>query len=105
MTKQGGWKHSRETRAKIAQTSRARWEDPEKRAAASEATKARMADPAVRERIRAGMRKAALTSDDLSALRVVWRKTSAAARARFLNELFSAVCSTSAPEPHDRSVT
>jgi uncharacterized phiE125 gp8 family phage protein len=37
-----------------------RWEDPAKRARVSEATKARMADPAVRQRIRDGMRRASI---------------------------------------------
>lgn len=101
--KTGGWHHSPESRAKIAASNRARWDNPAKRAAVGEATKARMADPAVRQRIKDGMRDALGQSDELRTLRAIWAATRLAARARFLAELLSPVCAASEPEPLDRS--
>ena len=48
----GGWKHSDETRARISATMQSR------RLETSQNTKLRMANPAVRQRIREGMRAA-----------------------------------------------
>lgn len=89
MTKPGGWKHSPETRAKITATNIARWNDPAKRASFGEAIKARMADPAIRQRIKDGMRRAAGNGTELDALRAVWAATSPAVRAKFILELVS----------------
>lgn len=93
-----GQKHSPETRAKI----RAIMGDPARRAAISEATKAGMADPAVRERIKQGMQKAADDRDEIRLLRVAWRASSPDVRKRFLAELLSPVCCASASS-HGRS--
>lgn len=87
MTKRGGWNHSDQTKAKIAERHRERWSDPAERQKVSEATKARMADPAVRERIRAGMRAGTGEADELRMLRLAWRAARPAARKRFIDEL------------------
>lgn len=89
MTKPGGWKHSAETRAKITATNLARWNDPAKRASFGEAMKGRMADPAIRQRIKDGMRRASGKGIELDALRAVWAATCPAVRAKFIFELVS----------------
>jgi hypothetical protein len=83
--KKGGWKHSDETRSRMA----ARMTDAE-RARISEQTKARMADPAVREKIQAGMRAASGEAVEVQMLNAAWRSARPAARKRFLAELTSA---------------
>lgn len=102
MTKSGGWKHLPETRAKIAQTQRARW-DETARAATSEVTKARMADPAVRQRIRDGMRRASGEADELRAIEAAWRSARPAVRPRFISQTFTPVCSASASPAEDEN--
>ncbi|MBB4259969.1 hypothetical protein [Bradyrhizobium sp. CIR3A] len=91
--KPGGWKHRSETRERISATRREQLSDPAERAKISEATKLRMADPAVRQRIREGMRKAAGETDELRAMRAVWKATRPAVRMRFLSELLYLLCS------------
>jgi hypothetical protein len=90
-------RHTPESRAKIAASNSARWDDPAKRAAVSAATKARMADPEVRQRIKDGMRKGLVELDELKALRAAWAATRPAARARFIIELLSPASSASVP--------
>ncbi|TAH68251.1 MAG: hypothetical protein EWM45_04775 [Rhodopseudomonas palustris] len=97
MTTRGGWRHTPEAKAKIAERNRARWADPAERARVSEATKARMASPEVRQRIRDGMARAARTSDALDSLRQAWLATTPEVRKRFIEELFMPACSASAP--------
>lgn len=97
--KTGGWHHTPEARAKI----RATMSDPAKRAEISKATKARMADPAVRQRIKDGMREASGQMDELRMLRVAWRAACPAVRVRFLTELHAPICTAPEPEPLDRS--
>lgn len=81
MVKQGGWTHSSETKARMAALMRSR------SAEISEQTKQRMADPAVRQRIRDGMRAASGETDEVKMLRLAWRAARPAARAKFLVEL------------------
>lgn len=81
-----------EARSRIAESNKARWDDPAKRAAVSEATKARMADPAVRQRIKDGMLQASGISDDLRLIRSAWKAASPLARKRFLDDLFRPAC-------------
>ncbi len=94
--KPGSRKHSDETKARIAEGHRARWQDPAERQRVSEATKARMADPAVRQRIRDGMLAATGETDELRMLRMAWRAARAAVRRRFLDELLRPACEASA---------
>jgi hypothetical protein len=100
MTRPSGWKHSPETRTKIAETNRARWADPAERARVSEETKMRMADPAVRQRIRDGMARAVGRADALQPLHDAWRDAAPDVRLRFLREILSPLCS--APARLDR---
>ena len=84
MVKRGGWKHSPETRARIAETMRSR------SAEISQRTIVRMADPEVRQRIRDGMKAAsgeAGEAAELQMLRAAWFTARPAARKRFLAEL------------------
>lgn len=81
MVKRGGWKHSPETKARMAEMMRSR------SAEISQRTKARMADPAVRQRIRDGMKAASGEAAELQMLRVAWLAARPAARAQFLLEL------------------
>ena len=92
-----GQKHSPETRAEMRVKMRAKMSDPARRAATSAATKAAMADPAVRERIKQGMKRAADERDEIRLLRVAWRASSAETRRRFLAELLEPAC-RNAPE-------
>lgn len=102
MAKRGGWKHSPETKAKIAQTQRARWDDTA-RAATSKVTKARMADPAVRQRIRDGMRRASGETGQLQAIETAWRNAGPTVRLRFISQTFAPVCSASASPAEDEN--
>ncbi len=69
--------------------------DPARRAEISASTKQRMADPAVRERIRDGMRRRADAElAEIEALRTVWIRTRPSVRARFIREVFEAGCAT-----------
>ncbi|UYO49665.1 hypothetical protein KQX64_03355 [Rhodopseudomonas palustris] len=97
MNRNRGWRHSAETRAKIAAKNKQRWADPEARAKASADTRARMADPAVRQRIRDGMVAAAGLADALAPLRRAWRDAPPDVRKHFLDEILSPVCTASAP--------
>ena len=81
MVKRGGWKHSPETRARIAETMRSR------SAEISQRTIDRMADPEVRQRIRDGMKAASGEAAELQVLRAAWFTARPAARKRFLAEL------------------
>jgi hypothetical protein len=81
MVKRGGWKHSSETRARIAETMRSRSLE------ISQLTKLRMADPEVRQRIRNGMQAASGEAAELQTLRAAWLAARPAARKRFLIEL------------------
>jgi hypothetical protein len=58
---------------------------PAKRAAHSELTREKMSDPAVRERIRAGMARAA--ERELASLREAWRRAPQKVREQFLAEI------------------
>ena len=80
----GGWKHSDETRARISATMQSR------RLEISQNTKLRMADPAVRQRIREGMRAASGEAIEVQTLRAAWLAARPAARKRFLVELTGA---------------
>ena len=80
MVKRGGWKHSPETRARIAETMRSR------SAEISQRTIDRMADPEVRQRIRDGMKAASGEAAELQMLRAAWFTARPAARKRFLAE-------------------
>src|SRR6266446_3509217 len=80
MVKRGS-KHSPESKARIAQTLRARSVE------ISEQTKLRMADPEVRQRIRDGMQAASAEAAEVQMLRLAWLAARPAARARFLVEL------------------
>jgi hypothetical protein len=82
-----GKTQSAETKAKIADTLRARMIDPAVRAEISVATKARMADPAVRQRIRDGMAAAAGDLVSLTVLRAAWRGAPSKVRRAFIVEL------------------
>lgn len=82
--KKAGWKHSDETRAKLSATQQAR------RAEISAATKLRMADPAVRQKIKDGMRAASGEIAELHTLRTAWLAARPASRTRFLIELTNA---------------
>lgn len=79
-----GWKHSSETRARMAELMRSR------SAEISQRTKERMANPEVRQRIRDGMQAASGESAELLLLRTAWFAARPAARKRFLVELTSA---------------
>ncbi len=81
MVKQGGWKHSPETKARIAEKMRSRSVE------ISQLTKLRMADPEVRQRIRDGMQAASAEAAEVQMLRVAWLAARPTARARFLVEL------------------
>lgn len=81
MVKQGGWTHSPETKARLAALMRSR------SAEISERTKQRMADPAVRQRIRDGMRAASGEADELKSLQMAWSAARPGARATFLVEI------------------
>jgi hypothetical protein len=80
MVKRGGWKHSSETRARIAETMRSR------SAEISQRTMVRMADPEVRQRIRDGMKGASGETAELQKLRAAWVEARPTARKRFLAE-------------------
>jgi hypothetical protein len=82
-----GKTQSAETKAKIAETLRARMNDPAVRAKISAATKARMADPAVRQRIRDGMAAAAGDLVSLTVLRAAWQGAPSGIRRAFIVEL------------------
>jgi hypothetical protein len=84
-----GATHSIETKAALAEKARVRMNAAE-RAKIGETTKARMADPAVRQRIKDGMRLASGETDELQLLQAAWRATRPIVRSRFLNELFFA---------------
>jgi hypothetical protein len=84
-----GKTQSAETKAKIADTLRARMTDPAVRAKISTATKARMADPAVRQRIRDGMAAAAGDLVSLTILRSAWQGAPPGVRRRFMEELLA----------------
>jgi hypothetical protein len=56
----------------------------------SQNTKLRMADPAVRQRIREGMRAASGEAIEVQTLRAAWLAARPAARKRFLVELIGA---------------
>jgi hypothetical protein len=84
-----GKKHSPETRARIANSLRARMIDPAVRAQISADTKARMADPAVRQRIRDGMAAAAGDLVPLTVLRSAWQGAPPNVRRRFVAELLA----------------
>jgi hypothetical protein len=84
-----GKAQSPETKAKIADTLRARMIDPAVRAEISAATKARMADPAVRQRIRDGMAAAAGDLVSLTVLRSAWQGAPSSVRRRFIEELLA----------------
>lgn len=56
----------------------------------SQNTKLRMADPAVRQRIREGMRAASGEANEVQTLRAAWLAARPAARKRFLVELTGA---------------
>jgi hypothetical protein len=84
-----GKKHSPETRARIANSLRARMIDPAVRAQISADTKARMADPAVRQRIRDGMAAAAGELVSLTVLRSAWRGAPPSVRRSFIAELLA----------------
>jgi hypothetical protein len=79
--KRGGWKHSPETKARIAETMRSR------SAEISQRTKARMADPEVRQRIRDGMQAASGEGLEVQMLRLAWIAARPSARTKFLVEL------------------
>jgi hypothetical protein len=81
MVKRGGWKHSPETRARIAEKLRSRSVE------ISQVTKLRMADPEVRQRIRDGMQAASGEAAEMQMLRLAWHAARPTARARFLVEL------------------
>jgi hypothetical protein len=87
--KKGGWKHSDETRAKIAAKQRS-WMTDAERAKISQETKARMADPAVRRRIQDGMRAASGEAIELQTMLAAWRAARPAARKRFMAEVTNA---------------
>jgi hypothetical protein len=78
MAKRGGWNHSLETRKRIAEVMRSR------SAEISQRTKLRMADPAVRQRIRDGMRAASGEAVEVKMLRAAWLAARPAARMKFL---------------------
>jgi hypothetical protein len=84
-----GKTQSAKTKAKIADTLRARMIDPAVRAEISAATKARMADPAVRQRIRDGMAAAAGDLVSLTVLRSAWQGAPSSVRRRFIEELLA----------------
>jgi hypothetical protein len=87
-----GKKHSAETKARIADTLRARMNDPAVRGQISADTRMRMADPAVRQRIRDGMAAAKGDLISLSVLRSTWRGAPQSVRRRFLEELLAPLC-------------
>ena len=87
-----GKKHSAETRARIADTLRARMNDPAVRAQISADTKARMADPTVRQRIRDGMAAASGDLVYLTVLRAAWRGAPQSVRRAFIIELLAPLC-------------
>ena len=80
MVKRGSM-HTPETRARIAETLRAR------SAEIRQQTKLRMANPEVRQRIRDGMQAASGEAAEVQMLRLAWRAAGPAARAKFLVEL------------------
>lgn len=84
-----GKTQSAETKARIADTLRARMNDPAVRAQISADTKARMADPAVRQRIRDGMAAAAGDLVSLTVLRSAWRGAPPSVRRAFIVELLA----------------
>lgn len=105
---QGSYKHSPETRVKIAErladpavkarhqaAAKAAWEDPEKRRRASEKARAINTDPAMRakisQRTKEGMLAAAGLAPELAGLREAWAAARPSVRAMFLTELFSQV--------------
>jgi len=75
-------KHSPESKARIAETLRAR--------SVEISGKLRMADPEVRQRIRDGMQAASAEAAEVQMLRLAWLAARPAARARFLVELTQA---------------
>jgi hypothetical protein len=79
--KRGGWKHSPETKARIAEKLRSR------SAEISQLTKLRMANPEVRQRIRDGMQAASGEAAEVQMLRLAWLAARPTARAKFLLEL------------------
>jgi hypothetical protein len=87
-----GKKHSPETKARIANSLRARMTDPAVRAQISADTKARMADPAVRQRIRDGMAAANGDLVSLTVLRSAWRGAPPGVRRAFIIELLGPLC-------------
>jgi hypothetical protein len=72
---------------------------PEKRAAHSERIRVLMNEPAMRrkisERTKEGMKKAPGTSPELQMLRGAWAIAQPSTRRRFLDEIFSPICSAS----------
>jgi hypothetical protein len=87
-----GKRHSTKTKARIADTLRARMTDPAVRAQISADTKARMADPAVRQRIRDGMAAAAGDLVSLTVLRSAWRGAPPSVRRAFVLETLGPLC-------------
>jgi hypothetical protein len=87
-----GKKHSAETKSRIAETLRARMNDPAVRAKISADTKARMADPAVRQRIRDGMAAANGELISLTVLQSAWRGAPSSVRRAFIIELLAPLC-------------
>jgi hypothetical protein len=81
MVKRGGWKHSPETKARIAEKLRSRSVE------ISQLTKLRMANPEVRQRIRDGMLAASGEAAEVQMLRLAWLAARPTARAKFLLEL------------------
>lgn len=87
-----GKKHSADTKARIADTLRARMSNAAVRAQISADTKARMADPAVRQRIRDGMAAANGDLVSLTVLRAAWRGAPPSVRRAFIVELLAPLC-------------
>ena len=89
-----GATHSIKTKAVLSEKASVRMNAAE-RAKIGEATKARMADPAVRQRIKDGMRRASGETLELRVLLQAWCAARPIVRSRFLNQLFLPACSAS----------
>jgi hypothetical protein len=86
MTASDGRK-SPEARERARERGIGQWDDPDRRRRHGDLTRERMNDPAVRQRIRDGMQRAAADVPELQALKFAWQHARPCVREQFLFEL------------------
>jgi hypothetical protein len=78
-----------EARDRARKRGSAQWSDPDKRRQHGELTRVRMNDPAVRQRIKDGMQRAADSAPELQTLRLAWRAARPSVREKFVAEVLA----------------